>query len=115
MSSVFIPADVLLSLLFFVTQALQPAFMFPRVEPSEVFTALLPVSLLFPQKLFIWIFNWQSEHLSCSSMETYYREDHKVAYYKYSLRVGYLTVKGKSLMKLLQKGRESILLLDSTN
>lgn len=45
-SSVFIPADVLLSLLFFVTQAFQPAFMFPRVQPSEVFTALLPVSLL---------------------------------------------------------------------
>lgn len=45
-SSVFILADVLLSFLFFVTQALQPVFMFPCEQPSGVFTALLPVSLL---------------------------------------------------------------------
>lgn len=40
-SSVFIPADVLLSFLFFVAQALQPAFMLPCVQPSEVFTVSL--------------------------------------------------------------------------
>lgn len=63
MSSVFIPADVLLSLLFFVTQALQPAFMIPRVEPSEVFTALLRFSI----GLFILQINVESVFLkNCS-------------------------------------------------